>query len=125
MEHQPCLLRLSTSLSNVRPLKCIWPRQFQNMIYESEHFPVDLKKRIYEWLKVNVASEAKKDETEEQFLYKTRKKALGPFKKEIMGLPQQTRDAIAAEIETKFDFLFKQLNVVNKRALVNKYCTHE
>jgi fructose/tagatose bisphosphate aldolase len=95
--------------------------EFQNMIYESEHFPIDLKKRIYEWLKVNAASEAKQGETEEQILYKTRKKALGPFKKEIMGLPQQTRDAIAAEIETKFDFLFKQLNVVNKRDLVNKY----
>jgi fructose/tagatose bisphosphate aldolase len=99
--------------------------EFQNMIYESEHFPVDLKKRIYEWLKVNSASEAKQGETEEQFLYKTRKKAFGPFKKEIMGLSQQTRDAIAAEIENKFDFLFKQLNVVNKRALVNKYYTHE
>jgi fructose/tagatose bisphosphate aldolase len=99
--------------------------EFQNMIYESEYFPADLKKRIYEWLKVNVAGEAKKGETEEQFLYKTRKKALGPFKKEIMRLPQQTRDVIAAEIENKFDFLFKQLNVVNKRALVNKYCTRE
>jgi fructose/tagatose bisphosphate aldolase len=95
--------------------------EFQNMIYESEHFPADLKKRIYEWLKVNAASEAKQGETEEQFLYKTRKKALGPFKKEIMRLPQQTRDTIAAEIENKFDFLFKQLNVVNKRDLVNKY----
>ena len=99
--------------------------QFQNMIYESENFPVNLKKIMYKWLKVNITSEAKQGETEEQFLYKTRKKALGPFKKEIMGLPQQTRDAIAAEIETKFDFLFKQLNVVNKSDLVNKYCTHE
>jgi len=99
--------------------------QFQNMIYESEHFPADLKNRIYEWLKINVASEAKQGETEEQFLYKTRKKALGPFKKEIMRLPQQTRDVIATEIEKKLDFLFKQLNVVNKRALVNKYCTRE
>jgi fructose/tagatose bisphosphate aldolase len=99
--------------------------QFQNMIYESEHFPADLKKRIYAWLKIKVAGEAKQGETEEQFLYKTRKKALGPFKKEIMRLPQQTRDVIAAEIENKFDFLFKQLNVVNKRALVDKYCTRE
>jgi fructose/tagatose bisphosphate aldolase len=99
--------------------------QFQNMIYESEHFQADLKKRIYEWLKINVAGEAKQGETEEQFLYKTRKKALGPFKKEIMRLPQQTRDAIAAEIENKFDFLFKQLNVVNKKDLVNKYTVHK
>jgi fructose/tagatose bisphosphate aldolase len=99
--------------------------EFQNMIYESEHFPADLKKRTYAWLKANAISDAKQGETEEQFLYKTRKKALGPFKKEIMGLPQETRDVISAEIENKFDFLFKQLNVVNKRALVNKYCTHE
>ncbi|MGA2386377.1 MAG: class II fructose-bisphosphate aldolase [Candidatus Bathyarchaeia archaeon] len=95
--------------------------EFQNMIYESNHFPDDLKKKIYAWLKVNAANEAKPGETEEQFLYKTRKKGLGPFKKDIMRLPQETRDAIAAEIEVKFDFLFKQLNVVNKRDLVNKY----
>jgi fructose/tagatose bisphosphate aldolase len=52
---------------------------FQNMIYESKHFPDGLKKRMYEWVKVNLGSEAKKGETEEQFLYKNRKKALGPF----------------------------------------------
>lgn len=95
---------------------------FQNMIYESEHFPDELKKRMYEWLRLNLANEAKQGQTEEQFIYKTRKKALGSFKKEIMGLPQQTRNAIATEIEAKFDFLFKQLNVVNKRELVDKYC---
>jgi fructose/tagatose bisphosphate aldolase len=95
--------------------------EFQNMIYESDHFPASLKKRIYDWLKVNAVGEAKEGETEDQFLYKTRKKGLGPFKKEIMMLPQETRDAIALEIENKFDFLFKQLNLVNKRDLVNKY----
>jgi fructose/tagatose bisphosphate aldolase len=95
--------------------------EFQNMIYESKHFPADLKKKIYEWLKVNAANEAKKGETEEQFMYKTRKKALGPFKKEIMSLPQNVRDVIAAEVEGKFEFLFKQLNVINKRSLVDKY----
>jgi fructose/tagatose bisphosphate aldolase len=95
--------------------------EFQNMIYESRHFPADLKKRIYEWLKVNAANETKEGETEEQFFYKTRKKALGPYKLEIMGLPQETRDAIAKEIEDKFDFLFKQLNAVNNKELVDKY----
>ncbi len=95
--------------------------EFQNMIYESEHFPATLKKRIYEWLRVNATNEAKQGETEEQFLYKTRKRALGPFKKEIMNLPQQTRNMISAEIEEKFDFLFKQLNVVGKIDLVNRY----
>lgn len=97
--------------------------EFQNMIYESKHFPAELKKKIYEWLKINAANEAKAGETEEQFFYKTRKKALGPFKKEIMGLPQDVRDGIAAEIEHKFDFLFKQLNAVNNKDLVDKYVT--
>jgi fructose/tagatose bisphosphate aldolase len=95
--------------------------EFQNMIYESKYFPAELKNRIYDWLKTNLASEAKKGETEEQLLYKTRKKALGPFKREIMRMPQKTRDAIAAEIENKLEFLFKELNIANKNDLVKKY----
>jgi fructose/tagatose bisphosphate aldolase len=95
--------------------------EFQNMVYESQHFPVKLKKRIYEWLKVNAANEAKSGETPEQFFYKTRKKALGPFKKEIMALSKANREAIAGEVEKKFEFLFEQLNAVGKRDLVDKY----
>lgn len=97
--------------------------EFQNMIYESKHFPQDLKMKMYDWIKSNLTSERKPDQTEEQFIYKTRKKALGPFKKEIMGLSQKIRDAIAGEIEEKFEFLFKQLNVVNTKELVDKYTT--
>jgi fructose/tagatose bisphosphate aldolase len=97
--------------------------EFQNMIYESKHFPVELRTKIYDWLKINAASERKEGETEEQFIYKSRKKALGPFKKDIMGLPRQARDAIAAEIEERFEFLFKQLNCVNNKELVDKYVT--
>jgi len=95
--------------------------EFQNMIYESQYFPAELKTKMYDWIKANLAAEKKEGETEDQFIYKTRKKALGPFKKEIMGLPQETRDSIAKEIEEKFDFLFKQLNTVNNKPLVDKY----
>ncbi len=96
---------------------------FQNMMFDSKHFPIELKNKIYEWLKTNAASERKDGETDEQFFYKTRKKALGPFKKEIMGLSQEVRSAIAAEIEQKFDFLFKQLDAVNNKDIVDKYVT--
>ncbi|MDD5729731.1 MAG: class II fructose-bisphosphate aldolase [Candidatus Omnitrophica bacterium] len=95
--------------------------EFQNMIYDSKHFPVELKNKIYEWLKVNAVSERKEGQTDEQFFYTSRKKALGPFKKEIMGLTRETRDAIAAEIEAKFEFLFKQLNAVNNKSLIDKF----
>ena len=97
--------------------------EFQNMLYESKHFPPDLKNRIYEWLKTNAASERKEGQSDEQFFYTSRKKALGPYKLEIMGLSQEVRDAIAREIEEKFDFLFKQLNAVNNKELVDKYIT--
>jgi len=93
------------------------------MMFDSKYFPEELKNKIYEWLKVNAAAERKEGETDEQFFYKTRKKALGPFKKDIMSLSQDLRDKIAAEIEAKFDFLFKQLSAVNNRALVDKYVT--
>ncbi|PIP19268.1 MAG: aldolase [Candidatus Omnitrophica bacterium CG23_combo_of_CG06-09_8_20_14_all_41_10] len=94
---------------------------FQNMMFDSKSFPVYLKNKMYEWLKLNVASERKEGESDEQFFYKARKKALGPFKKEIIGLSQDVRDTITAEIEQKFDFLFKQLNAVNNKSLVDKY----
>ncbi len=97
--------------------------EFQNMLYESRHFPAELKATMYTWLKTTAANEARAGETKEQFLYKTRKKALGPFKKEIMRLPSEVREAIAAEIEQKFEFIFKQLNTVNTRDAVNKYVT--
>jgi fructose/tagatose bisphosphate aldolase len=95
--------------------------EFQNMVYESAHFPRELKDRIYDWLNKNQASEKRADQTEEQFIYSVRKKALGPFKKDIMGLPQAARDAIAKDIEAKFEFLFEKLGVANTKDLVDKY----
>lgn len=95
--------------------------EFQNMVYESRAFPPDFKEKMYDWIRENCQNERKEDETEEQFIYKTRKKALGPFKREIIGLPQEIRDTIAGEIEGKFEFLFRQLNAVNNRELIDKY----
>ncbi len=96
---------------------------FQNMVYDSPHFPEELKAKIYDWVKTNLASEKKSDQTEEQFLYSARKKALGPFKKDIMGMGAEVRGAIAKEVEAKFEFLFEKLNVRNTRELVSKHTT--
>ena len=57
----------------------------------------------------------------EQFIYKTRKKGFGPFKREIMDLPESVRQAIDRELEEKFTFLFQKLNATNTKALVNRY----
>ncbi len=97
--------------------------EFQNMVYESPHFPKDLRDKIYDWIRQNMTAERKADQTDEQFIYSARKKALGPFKKDILGLPIQVRDAIAKEIEAKFEFLFEKLNVMNTKDLASKYIT--
>lgn len=94
--------------------------EFQNMIYENELFPQDLKNEIYEHLKSTCAGERKEGETDEQFIYKTRKKAFGPFKEKLWNLPVSTRDAISKQLEEKFDFLFKKLNVVNTKDIISK-----
>lgn len=94
---------------------------FQNIIYESKHFPADLREKIYAWLRENCAADRKEGMSDEQFIYKTRKKGFGPFKKEIMDLPQELRGAIGQELEEKFTFLFQKLNAANTQALVNRY----
>lgn len=95
--------------------------EFQNMIYESKVFPPGLKSRVYNWIKENLSDEKKEGETEEQFIYKTRKKALGPFKKDLTNLPKEAHQTIGKELEEKFDFLFNKLKVVNTKDLVERY----
>src|SRR5215210_1978216 len=52
---------------------------FQNMLYD--HLPKPMREEIYDWLRTNAADERKPKDSDEQFFYKTRKKALGPFKR--------------------------------------------
>jgi hypothetical protein len=95
--------------------------EFQNMVYESASFPKELKSKIYEWLRATQGSEKKPDQTDEQFIYSTRKKALGQFKKDILALPAASRDAISKEVEAKFEFLFEKLKTANTRKDIDKH----
>jgi len=94
---------------------------FQNIIFDSANFPGGLRTTINNGLQTKYASEKKAGETTEQFLYKTRKKAFGDYKKELWGLPEKTLDMIGNELEERFTLIFKSLNVVNTVDLVNKY----
>ncbi|MFH1540355.1 MAG: class II fructose-bisphosphate aldolase [Elusimicrobiota bacterium] len=95
--------------------------EFQNMIFDHPKFPLDLKNKIYDYLKVNAASERKEGESDSQFFYKTRKKAWGQFKKETWSISKDIKDEIMSELEKKFIFLFEKLNVVNTENVVKKY----
>src|SRR3989337_1441685 len=97
--------------------------EFQNMIYESSVFPKDFKNEIYEFLRKTYSSERKEGETDEQFIYKTRKNGFGPFKERFWNLPSDVRNKIGEELEVKFDFLFKKLNVIHSKEIINKTIT--
>jgi len=99
--------------------------QFQNMVYDSPAFPAELKNKIHAWLNENAKSERKDGMTDEQFFYKSRKKALGPFKKDILTLPADAKSKILGELEHKFAFLFDKLKVAGTKDLVLKYAPKE
>jgi fructose/tagatose bisphosphate aldolase len=94
---------------------------FQNIIYDSSNFPKNLKEKIYEYFKNEMKNEWKEKDTEEQFIYKTRKKGFGPFKLEMWHLPAQTRNELGAELEKQFTFLFDKLKVTSTQKIVEKY----
>src|SRR5437899_2846336 len=94
---------------------------FQNMIYEHAQFPADLKAEMYGWLREHAAEERKPKDTEEQFIYKARKKALGPFKRRMWSLDDRARQAIGRSLEERFAFLMKQLKIGGTAAAVSQF----
>ncbi len=94
---------------------------FQNMLYD--HLPAEMRDEIYEWLRVNAKDERKATDTDEQFFYKTRKKAIGPFKQALWDLPESVRGGLGEAYDAKFGFLFEQLAVGGTGEAVRKYVT--
>lgn len=88
---------------------------FQNIIMDHEMFPQDLLNKMHAWLDENKSSERKPDQTDEQFYYKLRKKAWGQFKKECWDVDSEIKAEIFKDLENRFDFLFKELNVVDSK----------
>src|SRR6266480_3780276 len=94
---------------------------FQNIVFDHPKLPAELRREINEWVKAECKDEWKKGDSEQQFIYKARKKAIGPFKRRLWDLPASVRDAVAADLEKTFAFLFEQLRVTNTRAVVDRF----
>jgi len=92
---------------------------FQNALYEHPAFPAELHREIEAWCFANAADERKADQTDAQFIYSARKKAIGPFKRQLWDLP--TKDAILASQGEKIGYLFDQLRVSGGRDLVDRH----
>jgi fructose/tagatose bisphosphate aldolase len=92
---------------------------FQNALYEHPAFPDELHREIEAWCFANAADERKAGQTDQQFVYTTRKKAIGPFKRELWDL--DTKDEILAAQRRKFSFLFTELGVNGSREMIAAY----
>ncbi len=93
---------------------------FQNLFYDSLYLPDELREKMYAWLDANCAGERKPDWSDEQFYYKTRKKAFGPHKEDIWDVDWGTRKSLSEDLEDKFDFFFEQLGVDGTQTTVQR-----
>jgi len=92
---------------------------FQNLLYDHPATPESLKDEVAVWCSANCADERSEGQTETQFLYKSRKKALGPLKRRLWEL--ETKDEILATQAAKVGQYFRLLGVYDTQKLVEKY----
>jgi fructose/tagatose bisphosphate aldolase len=90
---------------------------FQNIIFD--RLPDSLRSEIYSYLDKNNASDRKSDMTNEQFYYKTRKNAIGPFKKQTWELPADKKGEISLALEEQFRKLFVHLGMEETRKYID------
>jgi len=93
---------------------------FQNIVYDSAAMPSEFKEEVYAFIKKEYAKERKEGQTDEQFIYSTRKKGFGPLKKKWWDLPSGVKEPIMKELEDRFGLLFDKLKVGNTREIVSR-----
>jgi hypothetical protein len=91
---------------------------FMNMLYD--RLPAELLREIYLWLDDKHAADRKADMTNEQFYYKTRKNAIGPFKNKLWNLSPEVKSDIENAWEDQFRKLFRLLGLEGTRQYVDQ-----
>lgn len=94
---------------------------FQNIFFENA--PESLVKKMYAYLDENNQHERKEGMTDDQFYYKTRKRVIGLFKKEILELPEENKAKVVEAWEAQFAQLFDALAITGTKEYVDKFIT--
>ncbi|MCB0077695.1 MAG: class II fructose-bisphosphate aldolase [Anaerolineales bacterium] len=89
---------------------------FQNMIFD--YAPEALVQASYDYVNEHFAGERKANQTADQFIYSTRKKAFGSMKQQWWEMADEDRARIGKALQDQFEFLFTQLNVGNTKRYV-------
>ncbi|MCB8944228.1 MAG: class II fructose-bisphosphate aldolase [Ardenticatenaceae bacterium] len=94
---------------------------FQNIIYDN--LPEMVVDTAYNYVLSNHQNEWKSSQTEEQFIYSTRKKAIGPLKQMWWDLGADVQEQVGSVLQEQFEFLFDKLNVKNTHGVANEVTT--
>ncbi|GAB4498947.1 MAG: class II fructose-bisphosphate aldolase [Anaerolineales bacterium] len=92
---------------------------FATMFFDN--IPADFRKEMYAWLDANASGDRKPGMTDEQFYYKTRKNAIGPFKAKSYALPEAEKEKLGKAWEAQFDKLFNLLGMKDTKQFTDKY----
>lgn len=92
---------------------------FQNIIFDA--MPDSLHQKLNEYVKNNFQEERKEEWDDEQFIYRLRKKSLGPNKKEIWAMEDVQKEIIREKLAEEMDLLFDSLNLVGTAHTVRQY----
>jgi fructose/tagatose bisphosphate aldolase len=94
---------------------------FQTIFFD--HLPEDLRGEMYAWLDQNNAADRKANMTDEQFYYKMRKNAIGPFKQQAWNLSPEVKAEIGQAWEDQFRLLFTALGLQGTRTWIEQTIT--
>ena len=92
---------------------------FMNVLYDL--IPDDLRREMYAYVAEHHANERKPGMTEEQFYYKARKRAIGPFKAYLWALDEAVKEAAGETWEAMFRNIFAQLGIAGTREVVERF----
>jgi fructose/tagatose bisphosphate aldolase len=92
---------------------------FMNMFFD--RIPDSLREEMYAYLREKHSSEKKSDMTDEQFYYKVRKNAVGPFKTQSWNVPLSVKEEIKKDWESQFRKLFDLLGMKGTRQYIEKF----
>ncbi|MDI6751838.1 MAG: class II fructose-bisphosphate aldolase [bacterium] len=90
--------------------------EYQNITYEL--IPEGLREEVYAYLRTHCLSEKKETDTDEQFIYKARKKGFGPFKEKFWGLDEEVKVKIRDRLVEVFNFTFSKLGAKNTKEAI-------
>jgi fructose/tagatose bisphosphate aldolase len=86
-----------------------------------DNLPEELREKMHQWTMENCTDEREEKWNDAQFVYKLRKKAVGPFKKDCWNLSEDDRKKVREALGVKLRFLFESFNIAGTAHTVRKY----